>query len=184
VPGFKGWVDRSKAFLEDEKKGYLTKFKEFGIDNLGDCGTGKYGYDVGKPCIFLKLNKIYGLEHDFYNDTNELPEKMPDTLKKHIEAQPDKNQVWVDCQPKKIADKEGLPVEKIKYFPATRGFPKKFFPYKGETEYRSPLVAVQFEPKKSAKGQLLHIECRAWAKNIGYNRRDKIGINSLEILMK
>jgi len=184
VPGYKGWVDRSKAFLTDEKKGYLSPFKGFSKDDLGPCGMGSYGYDEGKPCIFLKLNKIYGLEHDFYNDTAELPKEMPDSLKTHIGAQADKNQVWVDCQPKKIADKEGLPVDQIKYYPATRGFPKKFFPFKGEEGYRSPLVAVQFEPKSSAKGQLLHIECRAWAKNIGYNRRDKIGINSLEILMK
>jgi len=178
VPGWGGWVDRSEKFLA----GYKTEsYMGFTVADLGPCGEGKFGYNEGKPCIFLKLNKIYGLQHDFYNDTTDLPEKMPQTLKAHIAQQSDKNQVWVDCKPKKIADQEGL--ASIKYYPEARGFPKKYFPYMGnKEEFKSPLVAVQFEPK--AKGQLLHIECRAWAKNIGYNRRDKIGINSLEILMK
>jgi sodium/potassium-transporting ATPase subunit beta len=52
----------------------------------------------------------------------------------------------------------------------------------GKTEaYISPLIAVQFANAK--QNQLLHVECRAWAKNIGYNKRDRIGINHLELLI-
>ena len=40
-------------------------------------------------------------------------------------------------------------------------------------------MAVQFEGV--TKNQLVHIECRAWAQKIGYNRRDRIGINHLEL---
>ena len=79
------------------------------------------------------------------------------------------------------ADKEALD-GKITYFPADRGFPEQYFPWQGEKDYNSPLVAVQFEPQ--TRGQLIHIECRAWAKNIGYSRRDKIGIASLEIMLQ
>jgi hypothetical protein len=43
------------------------------------------------------------------------------------------------------------------------------------------LIAVQFADV--AKNQLLHVECRAWAKNIGYSKRDRIGINHLELLI-
>lgn len=184
-PGWKGWADRSTEFL---KKYRDSPYKGFDVASLGDCGkieTG-HGYKVGKPCVFLKLNKIYGLQHSFYNDTSDDQLKdlngevadMPQSLKDHIDKQTDQNQVWVNCVPKNIADKEGL--NSIKYFPESRGFPGTYFPFKGEEDFKSPLVAVQFEPK--LKGQLIHIECRAWAKNIGYNRRDKIGINSFEIL--
>ena len=50
-----------------------------------------------------------------------------------------------------------------------------------QDDYVSPLVAVKFNPTKAEPGQLIHIECRAWAENIGYNRRDKIGISVFEL---
>jgi len=174
-PGWGGWAVRAAEFLEDYKK---TPYKGFDVTSLGKCAEDGHGYKDGKPCVFLKLNKIFGLQHSWYNDTNDLPEDMPDSLKDHISAQTDKNQVWVNCEPKNVADKEGL--NSINYFPETRGFPGKYFPFEMQDDYKGPLVAVQFDPKR--KGQLIHIECRAWAKNIGYNRRDKIGINSFEIL--
>ena len=99
---------------------------------------------------------------------DELPELMPATLKAHIKAQTDKDQVWVECHGEYPADIEGL--GDIKYFPATQGFPAKYFPYLGKTKpYQSPLIAVQFANAKA--NQLLHVECRAWAKNIGYSKR-------------
>jgi len=176
VPGWGGWRDRTTKFLEAYRK---KPYEDFDVSTLGPCSMAPYGYDKGKPCIFLKLNKIYNLQHTFYdNITTAFPEDMPKPLQTHIGSQSNKKQVWVHCKPKKTADEEGL--KEIKYYPATQGFPDKYFPYLRQDNYKSPLVAVQFEPK--SKGQLLHIECRAWAGNIGYNRRDKIGINSLEIL--
>jgi sodium/potassium-transporting ATPase subunit beta len=38
---------------------------------------------------------------------------------------------------------------------------------------------VQF--KNPNPGQLLHIECRAWAKNIDYDRRHRMGISHFEL---
>jgi sodium/potassium-transporting ATPase subunit beta len=73
-------------------------------------------------------------------------------------------------------------LREVKYFPPSRGFPAQYFPYLMQEDYLNPLVAVQFHPRwPQANGQLIHIECRAWAKNIGYSRRDKIGIASLEL---
>ena len=89
----------------------------------------------------------------------------------------DKQQVWVDCKGEYPSDVEGLgePV----YFPSSRGFPGYFFPYKKQLNYQSPIVAVQFPNAKV--NQLLHVECRVWANNIGYNRRDRVGINHFEL---
>lgn len=40
-----------------------------------------YSYHKSSPCIFLKLNKIYGWIPSYYNQTTDLPAKMPNTLK-------------------------------------------------------------------------------------------------------
>lgn len=39
-----------------------------------------YSYHKSSPCIFLKLNKIYGWIPDYYNDTRSLPSNMPRQL--------------------------------------------------------------------------------------------------------
>lgn len=192
--GWEGWVNRTKDFLgeydlEDGKNKHGVKLgkdvKRFDpTSSLDVCAQGNFGYDVGKPCVFLKLNKIFDLEHDYYTKERinaTFPEKMPQELKDHIKATPGEY-VWIDCRPEYPADIEALE-GKIKYFPAARGFPAEYFPYKNQAGYQSPLVAVQFDASK-AKGQLLHVECRAWAGNIGYNRRDRIGIVRFEILLR
>ena len=48
-----------------------------------------------------------------------------------------------------------------------------------QENYESPLVAVQFNNPKL--GQLLHVECRAWAKNIDYDKRHRMGISHFEL---
>jgi len=177
VAGTEGWQNRITEFLKPYKD--CSGSHCFDPALLGPCGTPPYGFDQGKPCVYLKLNKIYGLKNENYKD-GELPENMPATLKSHIGSQADKDQTWVECHGEYPGDIEAL--GKIKYFPATQGFEDKFFPYLGKTkDYISPLIAVQFA--NARQNQLLHVECRAWAKNIGYNKRDRIGINHLELLI-
>lgn len=43
-----------------------------------------YSYHKSAPCIFLKLNKIYGWIPEFYNNSANLPENMPKHLKEYI----------------------------------------------------------------------------------------------------
>lgn len=196
VENWQDWVTRIDNFLDvyrdatTAEKGNLCTEKNgadntlpcrFNLDVLEDCGKKEtnYGYDKGSPCVFLKLNKIYGLVNENYV-ADKLPEEMPQDLKTHIKAQANKNQVWVYCQGKYPADKEMLKGG-INYFPSAQGFPNYYFPYKRQMDYISPLVAVQFTPNKKAIGQMVHVECRAWAPNIGYSRRDKIGISVFEI---
>jgi len=107
----------------------------------------------------------------------ELPEDMPDMVKNNINGAEQK--VWVSCQGENPADKEGM--AEFEYFPADAGFPAQYFPYTNQKNYQSPLVAVKLN--KVEVGQLLHIECRAWAKNINYNRRDRVGIVHFELMV-
>lgn len=49
-----------------------------------------YNYHRSAPCIFLKLNKIFGWIPQYYNDSTHLPENMPKDLKNHINTTADK----------------------------------------------------------------------------------------------
>ena len=93
----------------------------------------------------------------------------------------DKEQVWVDCHGEYPADIEAL--GEPEYFPRSRGFPGTFFPYLNNDDYVSPIVAVRFPNAK--RNQLLHVECRVWAKNIApfYSKRDRIGLNHFELMI-
>jgi sodium/potassium-transporting ATPase subunit beta len=194
MAGWKGWSDRTKKFLKKYEDQVTCKSSATGcfpLTNLGACATEPYGFDEGTPCVFLKLNKIFGNtnEHCKAADLETEPcNAMPDSLKEHIKKQSDadQEQVWIECHGEYPADRENL--KGINYFPKTQGFPGTFFPYKGKIDengnkldYQSPLVAVQFAG--ATKNQLLHVECRAWAKNIGYSKRDRVGINHLELLV-
>merc|ERR1712045_376725 len=189
IPGYKQWVDRLDNYLEPYKTNKENgkdcngnpaaegNFCKFDLTQLGPCVQGNYGFDTTSPCLILKLNKIFGLEHDYHEDTD-LPEEMPADLKARIGVAADKKQVWVSCKAEFPADKEG--VESLELFPKDAGFPSYYFPYLKQEGYQSPLVAVRINNIKP--GQLIHVECRAWAKNIKYNRRDRVGIVRFEVM--
>jgi sodium/potassium-transporting ATPase subunit beta len=192
LQGWGGWQNRTATFFHNyydvSAKGFKCgkdkTCKFIASAKLGPCGSGNFGYDKGKPCVILKLNKIIGLVPTWFNDTNNLPPDvvLPPKLKTHIDTKVPKsrrNQVWLDCDGENPADKERM--GPIKYYPPDRGFPEEYFPYTNQANYQSPLVAVQFlEPPK---GQLLHIECRAWAANIGYDRMQRVGKAHFELMV-
>merc|ERR1712045_827108 len=192
IPGYQQWVDRLDGYLEpyrtsndngfDCSTGELpeNKFCKFDLAQLGDCGkeNTKYGFNSDSTCLLLKLNKIFGLEHEYYDNPAELPEEMPVELKERIKKASNKKQVWVSCKAEFPADKEGI--EGMEFFPSDGGFPSQYFPYTKQDGHQSPLVAVRIN--KINPGQLIHVECRAWAKNINYNRRDRVGIVRFEVM--
>jgi len=178
IPGYEQWVGRTKEFLE--KQGYITNGVSHKIlKDLGECSgeqDSTFGYSNGQPCVLLKLNKIYGLEHEYYNESIKI---MPQELKDRITKATNKKQVWVSCLGENAADKESM--GDFTYFPKDGGFPNTNYPYMNEKDYLSPLVAVKFT--NPTVGQFLHIECRAWAGNIEYHRRDRVGIAHFELMI-
>ena len=79
VAGYGAWSERAGEYVSEMK---FDKVK------LGDCGNAPYGYDgTGQPCMFLKLNKIYGVSNEHYTDPADFPEDMPQNLKDHIKTQ-------------------------------------------------------------------------------------------------
>ncbi|GLV41525.1 nervana 2 [Carabus blaptoides fortunei] len=154
------------------------------VDKWGPCSPENgYGYNKSQPCFFLKLNRIYGWEADYYNDPKNLPTDMPQDLKEHIGnlTVEQRNQTWVSCAGENPADRETLG-DTLRYYP-TRGFPNYYYPYTNVKGYLSPLVAVQVvRPKTNI---LINIECRAWAKNIIYRggNQQREGSVHLELLV-
>lgn len=142
-----------------------------------------YSYHRNAPCVFLKLNKIYGWIPEYYNTSTDLPEKMPAELKEHIQKEETTggkklNTVWVSCEGENPADVENI--GPVKYYP-NRGFPGYFYPYENSEGYLSPLVAVHFE--RPGRGIIINIECKAWAHNIKHDRKDRIGSVHFELMI-
>lgn len=113
-----------------------------------------YQYQIGKPCIFLKLNKIFNWQPEFYDDATSLPNDMPEVLKDHIAQQIKKKDnlstVWVSCEGENPADLENLGKD-INYITPNQmqGFPGNYFPFVNTKGYLQPLVAVHFGSVKS-----------------------------------
>lgn len=157
-----------------------VKIEKFGPECIQE---NHYSYHKSSPCIFLKLNKIYGWTPRYFNDTEDLPRKMPDSLKKLVKDTSVRNPieldtVWVSCEGENPADVENIgPIE---YYPQ-QGFPGYYFPYENSEGYLSPLVAVHF--KRPVRGIIINIECKAWAQNIRHDRQDRIGSVHFELMI-
>ncbi|XP_019874225.1 sodium/potassium-transporting ATPase subunit beta-2 isoform X1 [Aethina tumida] len=157
---------------------------EVDVRDWGDCNRDQfYSYHKNQPCIFLKLNKIYGWTPEYYDDPYNLPQEMPESLKSHIRSlnnTRDRQNIWVSCEGENPADKEYL--GPTTYYPKqVQGFPGYYFPYLNSEGYLSPLVAIKFD--RPVSGIVINVECRAWAKNIKYNRQDRIGSVHFELLI-
>ena len=119
----------------------------FDPSTLGDCQNFPHSFEMTNgerninPCVFLKLNKIWGWKPRPVDVDGPVFEVMTDQLREAIWTTKDKNQVWFDCRGRFAADREAL---NITYFPSSQGIPiDKYFPYEGGM-YEPPLVAVKF----------------------------------------
>jgi len=166
---------------------------------LGSCGGFPFGYvgETVKPCIFFKLNNIWGWEpkpvqcgdpKEVAAD-GELFDLCPSTLAKHMNSSAAKEakgeNIWIDCNGRNAADQEAVE-GRLAYYPASRAIPISYFPYLGQRNqvdkdigYQSPLVAIQVEPKEP--GQLVHMECRAYYRGVKHDKKDKLGLVQFEV---
>lgn len=195
----KNWTMNLETFLEEYKNqtyepnvvqcdyGNKPGYNEVcavDVDTWGPCTSEKtFGFLDSRPCVFIKLNKILKWEPDYYKSVGNLPEKMPEDLKKRIKEMEKRsskflNTVWVSCEGQYPADKEFIGT--VEYIPQ-QGFPGYYYPFLGTKAYLSPLVAVHF--KNISRNVLVNVECKAWAHNIKHDRRDQIGLVHFELLI-
>jgi len=150
----------------------------------GPCTKEKnYGYDIGKPCIIVKLNKIYGWVPEPYK-SSELPDDMPETLKTYINETQDLKEkekdsmIWFSCEGENPADKEHI--GHIDYYPKP-GVPSYHYPYTNQEGYHSPAVFAHFKNPKH--GVLISITCKAWAQNIEHDYMERRGTAHFELMI-
>lgn len=175
--------------------GYVAEYEK---DENGE-DTDVITKDV-EPCIILKLNTIWNWQPTAVNSSyiNKDKEPLPEKLKAHIKAREDNgedtNQIWIDCNGRYPADQEAL--ADMEYFPASRGFPISYFPYTGrgkfnnnvrgdwDDTYHAPLIAIKIKPKKETVGQLVHIECKSYYKDVIHSSKEKQGMVQFEVQVK
>lgn len=186
---FKHWSDDIESFLKDEQassNGIKVKhdcnsnkdssetesFCPFDNSSIpADCSASQnFSYPIGKPCVLLKLNRIYGWKPDPYLERpKKYPEQAPFTA----------GNVQIICEGQHDADKEHIgPVD---YYPST-GIETKYFPFTNQPGYQSPYVMVQFKGPKM--NTLVYVECRAWAKNVVHDRYDRKGMIAFELFLE
>ncbi|XP_076674412.1 sodium/potassium-transporting ATPase subunit beta-2-like [Andrena cerasifolii] len=154
------------------------------VNNWGPCSPyQQYGFNNSAPCVFLKLNRIYGWVPEYYNDTRNLPSDMPASLVQHIKSVNSSwlNTVWVSCKGDNPHDIENI--GELKYYPEQQGFSGYYYPFKNIPGYLSPIIAVQF--LRPARNRIINVECRAWAKNIIYkpSKKEKMGSVHFELMV-
>jgi len=201
------YVSRTTKFLENYDNKNMgngsSPYPVFDLATLGECNeANNYGYVVQdkepknkvEPCIFIKLNTIWGWTPKPYDcaaekgkgDESEGP-CLPE-VEEHLKnqgADVNKN-VYINCRGRYAADQEALDGG-LTYFPANRGLPISYFPYMGKgpnANYHAPLVAVKISPKEGHGGQLIHIECRAYYDGVKHVTKTKEGMVMFELQIK
>ena len=154
----------------DSSKGYI----KFDVEKeLGDCAKFPFGFisdhAATKPCIYLKLNNIWSwnpepIDAEDLKDNPDWPQSLKTNFQKLTKAE--RQQIFVDCQGDTDSDREAI-TEGVTFMPKTKGFPIKYFPYKGnKAQFLPPLVALQFDGNKlmSFIEEMITVKCTAYFK--------------------
>ena len=78
------------------------KWCQFEVDQLGSrCSKAmKFGYEVGNPCIIVKLNNIFDWKPETYKTSDDLPKNMPEDVKAVIERD------FTEADSNKVSDEQ------------------------------------------------------------------------------
>ncbi|XP_030631873.1 sodium/potassium-transporting ATPase subunit beta-2a [Chanos chanos] len=125
------------------------QFNRTQLEECSGLSDHTYGYQEGKPCVLIKLNRVIGMR----------PGK-------------DGQSPYVTCGAKKEdSDKIG----ELMYFPPNGTFNLMYFPYYGkraQVNYTQPLVAVKF--MNATMNTDINVECRINSNTItNFSERDK-----------
>ncbi|XP_051956803.1 sodium/potassium-transporting ATPase subunit beta-2-like [Xyrauchen texanus] len=124
---------------------------QFNRTLLGDCSginDRTYGYQSGKPCVLIKLNRVIGMLPNNYGQSPN-----------------------VTCGAKK---EDSDSVGEIAYYPTDGAFNLMYYPYygkKAQVNYSQPLVAVKF--LNITLNTDVNVECKINSNTTQFSERDK-----------
>ncbi|XP_037815237.1 sodium/potassium-transporting ATPase subunit beta-1-like [Lucilia sericata] len=163
--------------LVDHINKALGKYGQIPEEYFGECHNHNYyGYRQGKPCIFLKINRIIGFKTLALESINDLPQDAPQELLEYLENIPQqqlKQHIWISC--------DSRPSVKFMYYP------QRFYKisevdfvsvvnhsngFYNESDFKR-IIAVQLD--NISLNVKHHIRCFLWAKNIVRDLRGKMG---------
>jgi len=148
----------------EEDEGRLCHYP---ISKLGAvCTTPGYGYDKGRPCIYLSLDKIEGWKPKPFG-LNQVPEEILDIYRTDF--------IPITCHIKRDEEEQTVTMGQMLYHPSN-GLGVEYFPYtdddNGDEEidvtYQTPLVAVHFPSMPLSSP--VQVVCKAWAANIDHKK--------------
>ncbi|CAH0404555.1 unnamed protein product [Chilo suppressalis] len=154
-----------------------------------------YGYTMGTPCVFLRLNYLHYWVPQPYNVSSSLaiPTEMPEYLKQFMIQRPAQmfgDYVWVSCGGELNSDKENIgPIQFIPAglppgFPLSRLHTADKIPYANRNlpdQTPPPLIAIFFEnPRREV---LINVECRIWTRDIYYDPYSRVGRARFELFI-
>jgi len=155
---------------------------------LGDCAEYPYGYgkDNFKPCVFLKMNRIWNLEPKPITAESTIDESVKaldtDKFLEKISNLGYPEQIFVHCLGEYAADQEILD-GKLTHFPENGVIYKKYFPFNKKVMKENALVALQFNGLENMKGRLLHVICKAFYDGVKHSKKDKAGLVKFNMLL-
>ncbi|KAH8292508.1 hypothetical protein KR054_011172, partial [Drosophila jambulina] len=138
-------VDKIEEFLFSLKDNAIDFFSDFNADEL-------WGYNTGKPCIFVRLNRVYGFKPETYDTPEELPKAAPSELKDVIRKHGGSPRIWLSA--KAISG----PSPTFLYYPGP------FFDTSDKMTGVQRVVAVQLENMPANRE--VEVDFKVWARNI------------------
>nr|KAG5687019.1 hypothetical protein BaRGS_016489 [Batillaria attramentaria] len=136
-----------------------------------------YGLDPPRPCVLLRLNKIFDWMPQEYTEDS-MGSAIEEDVKEKILKDP--KMIYIQCVGENPADRDNLGTN-ITYYP-TQGYPHYYYPYRNQKGYLAPLVFVQFN--SVVQNVALMVECRALAPNIRFGPGCGVGERTVLKVMK
>jgi sodium/potassium-transporting ATPase subunit beta len=159
-------LNKNKTFKGAQANQVSFNYEEI-IENTSCSKENKYGYNGSSPCVIVKLNKIFGWL-PLYSSSVQVP-----STKNLTKIDTNDKFILIKCDGENGDDRDNIgEIEYYSSYPNNEigGINFKYFPYRNQENYLSPLVFVHF--KNATKNVLINVECKAYAANI--DNTDKI----------